>query len=128
MRQGNYGYGECVGCWFFGDNISDMSGKNITKVTITIKRQAGGTSGAVTHGLKLHNHGTRPSAAPTFRSDFSKNFSVATNNSITVTLSSSEELSAFKKAKGFGLVPASQSSTYYSVCSGAATVKIYYKE
>ena len=128
VRQGEWNnYGDCVGAWFFGEKISSYSDKNITGVSITIKRQAGGSSSAVTHTLKMHDHETRPSGSPTFRSDFSKDFSVATNKSTTINLSSSE-ITAFKKCKGLGLVPKAYNSTYYSVCSGSITVKITYKE
>lgn len=128
VRQGDYGYGDNVGCWFFGEKLADYSSKNISKVTITVKRQTGGSSAAVTHGLKMHSHASRPGGVPTYRTDFAKNFSLAVGNSTTITLSTAEEIAAFKKCKGFGLVPASQSSGYYSVCSGSATVKITYKE
>ena len=128
VRQGEWNnYGDCVGAWFFGEKISSYSDKNITGVSITIKRQAGGSSSAVTHTLKMHDHETRPSGSPTFRSDFSKDFSVATNKSTTINLSSSE-IATFKKCKGLGLVPKAYNSTYYSVCSGSITVKITYKE
>lgn len=126
VRAGNYGYGNCVGIWVFDNDISDLSSLNIKKVEVTVKRQTGGYSAAVTHTLKMHNHATVPSSAPTFRTDFSKNFSVATNTSTTITLSSSSEIAAFKKCKGFGLVPTSQTAEYYTVCSGALSVKVYY--
>nr|DAO29414.1 MAG TPA: hypothetical protein [Caudoviricetes sp.] len=128
VRQGNYGYGNCEGCWFYGDQFVPYQSKEITKVEITIKRQAGGVAGAVTHTLKMHNYTTRPSGRPTFSTALSKNFSVATNNSITVTLTTAAEINAFKANKGFGLAPTAQNSTYYSVCSGSAQVKITYKE
>ena len=128
VRQGNYGYGNCEGCWFYGDQFVPYQNKEITKIEITIKRQAGGVAGAVTHTLKMHNHATRPSGRPTFSTALSKNFSLATNNSTTVVLTTTAEINAFKANKGFGLVPTAQNSTYYSVCSGSATVKITYKE
>ena len=76
----------------------------------------------------MHDYTSRPSGQPSYRSDFSKDFSVAVNNSAKVTLTSSSDITAFKKCKGFGLVPTSYNSTYYSVCSGTLTVKITYKE
>ncbi|MFR2314926.1 beta strand repeat-containing protein [Terrisporobacter sp.] len=128
VRQGEWGgYGDCVGAWFFGEKISNYSDKNITGVSITIKRQTGGSSSAVTHTLKMHDYETRPSGSPTFRNDFSKDFSVATNKSTTINLTSAE-ITAFKKCKGLGLVPKAYNSTYYSVCSGSISVKITYKE
>lgn len=128
VRQGEWSnYGDCVGAWFFGEKISSYKDKNITGVSITIKRQAGGSSSAVTHTLKMHDYEIRPSGSPSFRSDFSKDFSVATNKSTTINLTSAE-ITAFKKCKGLGLVPKAYNSTYYSVCSGSISVKITYKE
>ena len=129
VRQGEWSsYGDCMGAWFFGTKLSDYSNKEITKVELTIKRQSGGNHGDVTHTLKMHDYTSRPNGQPSYRSDFSKNFSVAVNNSAKVTLTSSSDITAFKKCKGFGLVPTSYNSTYYSVCSGTLTVKITYKE
>ena len=93
-----------------------------------MKRQAGGSNGEVVHTLKMHNQTSRPSGSLSFRSDFSKDFKVAVNNSFKVTLSTSDEIAAFKKCKGFGLEPKSYNQTYYSVCSGSLSVKITYKE
>ena len=129
VRQGEWAsYGDCIGAWFFGTKIEDYSNKEITKVEVTVKRQAGGSNGEVVHTLKMHNQTSRPSGSLSFRSDFSKDFKVAVNNSFKVTLSTSDEIAAFKKCKGFGLEPKSYNQTYYSVCSGSLSVKITYKE
>ena len=129
VRQGEWAsYGDCIGAWFFGTKIEDYSNKEITKVEVTVKRQAGGSNGEVVHTLKMHNQTSRPSGSLSFRSDFSKDFKVAVNNSFKVTLSTNDEIAAFKKCKGFGLEPKSYNQTYYSVCSGSLSVKITYKE
>lgn len=134
VRQGEWGeYGDCVGCWFFGSDIYDIiqnSSNTVTSVTIKITRQTGnGNYGDVTHTLRLHTYGSRPSGSPGFvdSSIFSRNFALACGNSITITLTSAQ-ISALKssKAKGFGLYPTSFNGTYYSVCSGKATVTIKY--
>ena len=76
----------------------------------------------------MHDHTSRPSGAPSFKSDFSKTFSVATGNSLKFSLTSSE-ITTFKKYKGFGLqATATDSKAQYSVCSGTMKVKITYKE
>lgn len=125
-RQGDYGYGDCVGCWFFGNKLSEYLTNKVKSVVITMYRQQGGVYAAVNCTLKLHNYTTRPSGVPTFNSNFSKNFSVAVNNSVSVTLSASE-ITALKSAKGFGLSPIAQSSGYYAVFSGNMQVKITYE-
>lgn len=128
VRQGDYGYGDCVGCWFFGNKLSDYARKNISKITITFTRQSGGSYGDVTHGVKTHNYTSRPSGTPSFRSDFSKSLSVSVGSSGVVTLTSSTDIANFMNAKGVGLVPASQDKTHYSVCSGTCKIKITYTE
>lgn len=128
VRQGNYGYGDCVGCWFFGNKLSDYARKNISKITITFTRQSGGSYGDVTHGVRTHNHTSRPSGTPSFRSDFSKSVSISVGSSGVITLTNSTDIANFMNAKGVGLVPASQDKAHYSVCSGTCKIKITYTE
>ena len=128
VRQGDYGYGDCVGCWFFGNKLSDYARKNISKITITFTRQSGGNYGDVTHGVRTHNYTSRPSGTPSFRSDFSKSVSISVGASGVITLTSSTDIANFMNAKGVGLVPASQDKSYYSVCSGNCKIKITYTE
>ena len=128
VRQGDYGYGDCVGCWFFGNKLSDYARKNISKITITFTRQSGGSYGDVTHGVRTHNYTSRPSGTPSFRSDFSKSVSISVGSSGVITLTNSTDIANFMNAKGVGLVPASQDKTHYSVCSGTCKIKITYTE
>lgn len=128
VRQGDYGYGDCVGCWFFGNKLSNYANKNISKIVITFTRQSGGNYGEVLHGVKTHNYSSRPSGTPSFRSDFSKSVSVGVGSTGTITLTSSTDIANFMKAKGVGLVPASQDKAHYSVCSGTCKIKITYTE
>ena len=128
-RQGDYGYGDCTGCWFFGTAFSELKGKTISKVQITIKRQTGGTSAPVEHKLWMHGHTGRPSGAPTLISDWSQTFRLATGNSTTVAITNSAVLNAISAGtcKGFALRH-TYDSVHYSVCSGSVTVKITYTE
>lgn len=128
VRQGDYGYGDCNGCWFFGTQFSGVKGKTITKVTIKITRQSGGAYGSVTHTLKAHSHSGRPSGAPRYISDYSQTFTVSVGDTKTITITDTTVLSALSNGtcKGFGLQSAYDSS-HYSVCSGSATVVITYK-
>ena len=128
VRQGDYGYGDCVGCWFFGNKLSDYARKNISKITITFTRQSGGNYGDVTHGVRTHNYTSRPSGTPSFRSDFNKSVSLSVGSSGVITLTSSTDIANFMNAKGIGLVPASQDKSHYSVCSGNCKIKITYTE
>lgn len=128
VREGDYGYGDCNGCWFFGTQFSGVKGKTITKVTIKITRQSGGAYGPVTHALKAHNHSGRPSGAPNYISGYSQTFTASVGDTKTITITDTTVLNAISNGtcKGFGLQSAYDSS-HYSVCSGSATVVITYK-
>lgn len=130
VRQGDWGYGDCNGCWFFGSQFSKLKGKTINSVKITIKRQTGGYStSSVQLKIKAHNHSSRPSGEPSFLSGWSKTTSVLGGNSITVTITDTTILDAIKngKIKGFGLQHTYDKS-HYAVCSGSAKVVITYVE
>ena len=129
VRQGDYGYGDCTGCWFFGTAFAELKGKTITKVQITINRQTGGTSVPVEHKLWMHRYTSRPSGAPTLTSNWSQTFRLATGNSTIVAITNSTVLNAISAGtcKGFALRN-TYDSAHYSVCSGNATVKITYTE
>ena len=129
VRQGDYGYGDCTGCWFFGTAFAELKGKTITKVQITITRQTGGTSLPVEHKLWMHKYTGRPSGAPTLTSDWAQTFRLATGNSTTVAITNSTVLNAISAGtcKGFA-IRHTYDSAHYSVCSGSATVKITYTE
>lgn len=124
VRQGDYGYGDCDGIWLFGTQFaSKLKGKNITKITLTVTRQQGGVYGAVTSTLKMHNYSSQPGGAPTYVSGWSTTFSVAVNNTTTITITDSAVLTAIKNGtcQGFGLQGAYDSS-HYAVFSGNCTL------
>ena len=129
VRQGDYGYGNCTGCWFFGSAFSELKGCTISKVQITITRQQGGSSVPVEHKLWMHGHTGRPNGAPTLTSGWSQTFRLATGNSTTVGITDSTVLNAISAGtcKGFALRH-TYDSVHYSVCSGNVTVKITYTE
>lgn len=127
VRQGNYGYGNCNGCWFFGSQFNSLKGKTIKSVKIKIKRQPGGYASAVNLKLKMHNHQSRPSGAPSYYSGWERTVSLGVNESKTIEITDTSVLNAIKagSVKGFGL-QSSYSKSTYAVCSGACTVKITY--
>ena len=129
VRQGDYGYGDCTGCWFFGTAFAELKGRTISKVQITITRNSGGTSVPVEHKLWMHRYTSRPSGAPTLTSGWSQTFRLATGNSTTIAITNSTVLNAISAGtcKGFALRN-TYDSAHYSVCSGSVTVKITYTE
>lgn len=126
-RQGDYGYGDCTGAWFFGTAFSELKGTTISKVTITITRNSGGSSSAVGLAVKTHNYSARPSGAPTLGTSCGT-LSLATGSTGTLTITNSTVLNGISAGtvKGFA-IRSTYDSAHYAVCSGNATVKITYK-
>lgn len=127
-RQGDYGYGDCNGCWFFGNQFATLKGKTINSITITLKRQTGGYYSANKAVIKMHNHSSRPSGAPSYLT-WSKTVSLAVGDTKSVTITDSAVLTAIKNGtmKGFGVQSAYNKSSY-AVYSGTLKVKVTYVE
>lgn len=122
-RQGDYGYGDCNGCWFFGTQFAkQLQGKTIKKLTLKVTRQSGGISGSTTCTLRMHNYASKPSGAPSYISGWSQNFG-ADIGSTTITITDSTVLNAIKDGtcKGFG-VKGTYDKTHYAVFSGSCTL------
>lgn len=127
-RQGDYGYGDCNGCWFFGTQFNQFKGKSISKIELTIKRISGGSYAAVPIVVKTHNYASRPSGAPSFGTNCGS-VKIAVGNSGKLTITNSTILNALSGGtiKGFGIQSAYNSSSY-AVCSGSVTMKVTYTE
>lgn len=127
-RQGDYGYGDCNGCWFFGSQFNQFKGKSISKIELTIKRISGGVHAAVPIVVKTHNYASRPSGKPSYGSSCGS-VSIAVGNSGKLTITNSTILNALSNGtiKGFGIQSAYNASSY-AVCSGSVTMKVTYTE
>lgn len=127
-RQGDYGYGDCNGCWFFGSQFNQLKDKTISKIELTIKRISGGSYAAVPIVVKTHNYSSRPSGKPSFGSNCGS-VSIAVGNSGKLTITNSTILNAISNGtvKGFG-IQSTYNSANYAVCSGSVTVKVTYTE
>lgn len=127
-RQGDYGYGDCNGCWFFGTQFNQFKGKSISKIELTIKRISGGSYSGVPVVVKTHNYASRPSGKPSYGSNCGS-VSIAVGNSGKLTITNSTILNAISNGtvKGFGIQSAYNSSSY-AVCSGSVTMKVTYTE
>ena len=127
--QGDYGYGDCTGLWFFGTAFSELKGYTINKVEITITRNRGGSSSPVGLVVRTHNYSARPSAAPKLSSSSYGTLPLATGTTGTLIITNSDVLNGIKNGtvKGFG-IRTTYNAAHYAVCSGNATVKITYNE
>lgn len=127
-RQGDYGYGDCNGCWFFGSQFNQFKGKSISKIELTIKRISGGSYSGVSLQVKTHNYASRPSGKPSYGSSCGS-VSIAVGDSGKLTITNSTILNAISNGtvKGFGIQSAYNSGSY-AVCSGSVTMKVTYTE
>lgn len=127
-RQGDYGYGDCNGCWFFGTQFNQFKGKSISKIELTIKRISGGSYGGVALQVKTHNYTSRPSGKPSYGNSCGS-VSIAVGSSGKLTITNSTVLNAISNGtvKGFGIQSAYNSGSY-AVCSGSVTMKVTYTE
>ena len=127
-RQGDYGYGDCNGCWFFGTQFNQFKGKSISKIELTIKRISGGSYSGVALQVKTHNYASRPSGKPSYGSSCGS-VSIAVGDSEKLTITNSTILNAISNGtvKGFGIQSAYNSGSY-AVCSGSVTMKVTYTE
>lgn len=124
VRQGDYGYGDCNGCWFFGTQFAkQLQGKTIKQLTLKVTRNSGGISGSTTCTLRMHNYASKPSSAPSYVSGWSQNFGATMGASTTITITDSTVLNAIKDGtcKGFG-VKGTYDKTHYAVFSGSCTL------
>lgn len=127
-RQGDYGYGDCNGCWFFGSQFNQFKDKSISKIELTIKRISGGSYSGVPIVVKTHNYTSRPSGKPSYGSSCGS-VSIAVGDSGKLTITNSTILNAISSGtvKGFG-IQSSYNSSNYAVCSGSVTMKVTYTE
>ena len=127
-RQGDYGYGDCNGCWFFGTQFNQFKGKSISKIELTIKRISGGSYSGVALQVKTHNYTSRPSGKPSYGSSCGS-VSIAVGSSGKLTITNSTILNAISNGtvKGFG-IQSSYNNSSYAVCSGSVTMKVTYTE
>lgn len=140
VRQGKWStsLGMNKGFWFFGSDFDEFVGKTITKVTLTLTRQAAGAYGSSTTAtLKYHNFTTKSKATAAIGSSttgpsvssWSKSLSVkaySTSKTNTFEITDSDLLNAISKGtcKGFALYNTSGSYQQYS---GSLKVMITYK-
>lgn len=127
-RQGDYGYGDCNGCWFFGSQFNQFKGKSISKIELTIKRISGGSYAAVPIAVKTHNYTSRPSGKPSYGSSCGS-VKIAVGDTGKLTITNSTILNAISNGtvKGFG-IQSTYNSANYAVCSGSVTMKVTYTE
>lgn len=120
-KQGDYGYGDCDGYWFFGNQFEKLQGKNIKQITLKITRQNGGVYASHSHTLRAHTYTSKPySGVPSFYESWTQTFYAAVGDTVTIIITDSTLLNAISSGivKGFGVKDA-YDKAHYSVLSGS---------
>lgn len=122
-RQGNYGWGDCNGLWLFGSKFTQLKGKTITKLTVTVNRIQGGIYGNVTATLKMHGYSTKPSGMPSYIDGWNTSITTPINTTKTIEITDATVLNAISAGtcKGFG-VQGPYDSNHYAVFDGNCTI------
>jgi phage minor structural protein len=133
VLQGKYSsnLGLYRGCWFFGNDLRNtcVNAKAIVSIKIRVTRaNSSGNSGGVTHTLRAHGFGSKPSYQPSYHSP-TQTFVASRGQTLWIDVTGAFA-SLFKggSAYGFGLYTSSTSSSYYSRCSPSAIVEVTYTE
>lgn len=122
-RQGNYGWGNCNGLWVFGNKFTQLKGKTITKLSVTVNRIQGGIYGNVTATLKMHNYEAIPSGMPSYIDGWNTSITTPINTTKTIEITDAAVLNAISAGtcKGFG-VQGPYDSSHYAVFDGNCTI------
>lgn len=123
VKQGNYGYGNRTGAWFFPSITGAIgTGKTIKKIRIWFSRTSGkGTSAPARHSIRYHKSATRPSGNVSVSPEIAS-LTLGWGKSGWATVSSSYH-SAFANGTAKGISIYTSDGRYYSA-SPTTTCKI----
>lgn len=127
-NEGSTKYGDCNGCWFFGNQFKNLEGKNISKVEINVTRSASaGYSSAAEIVFQAHEYTARPTGAPSYI-PCNASLSLAWNESGIAVVTDTTVLNGIKNGqiKGFGIKADYDALHYAKVIN--RDIKIYYEE
>lgn len=89
VYQGEYGgWGNHIGCAFYGTKPRSLAGATVTKATVRVKRLSAGTYAAQATTLRLVAEASRPSGSPTLGAS-TTGPSLAVGDSVTFTIPTS---------------------------------------
>jgi hypothetical protein len=133
-KQGNYGYGQRKGFWWFESNPIALSGKTIKSMRVWVKRSAsGGNTGKVRIYLHPHTYSTKGSTPsnPSLALETTYNVYVDLargDSGVWVNIPSSW-FSGFQSGsyKGVGIWAGSNDDQYYAVMEGQAYLEATYQ-
>lgn len=128
VKQGNYGWGNRKGVWFFGTKILDTigTGKTIKSIKLYVKRASrGGVSASQRLSVRAHGYTSQPARDPMLSGEIGS-ISLAWGQSGWVTISSSAYANfANGTYKGFGLY--TDNGSNYAICDTWSQAQITYE-
>jgi hypothetical protein len=132
-KQGDYGYGQRKGFWWFESSPIALSGKTIKSMRVWVQRaSSGGNSGKTRIYLHPHTYGTKaatpsnPSLA--LESTYNVYVDLAWGQGAWVNIPSTW-FASFQSGsyKGVGIWAGSTSRSYYAIMSGQAWIEATYQ-
>jgi hypothetical protein len=127
VKQGNYGYGNRTGAWFFGTRILDTigSGKTIKRMRVWMSRVSGkGSSAPAVHSIRYHGYTSRPSGNVSVSPEIGT-LTLGWGQSGWATISSSY-YTAFANGTARGIALYRADGSYYSGLSLSCKLEITY--
>lgn len=126
VRQGSWGHGDCVGCWFFGDRLNKFKDEDVQLILIRVKRDMGGLNKDVKLKLKVHKELNKPEGAPKFTSKVGT-LTVPQNGTRTLIITDKGIIKRILEGNGIGLAPDNFTKNNYAVCS-ACDMELFIEE
>lgn len=126
VKQGNYGYGNRTGAWFFPSITGTIgTGKTIKSMRVWISRISGhGSSAAARHSIRYHKSSSRPSGNVSISNEIG-HISLGWGKSGWATISSAY-YAAFANGTAKGISIYTADGKYYSRCSLTCKIEIVY--
>lgn len=126
VRQGSWGYGDSVGCWFFGDRLNKFQTENVKIILIRIKRELAGLNKDVNLRVKVHKELNKPQGAPKFTSSVGV-LRIPNNTTRTLIITDKNIIKRILAGNGIGLEPDNYTKNNYAVCT-ACDMELFIEE
>jgi hypothetical protein len=129
VAQGDWGYGNNEGCWFFGDVKSVIAGSTIKSARLYITRNnGGGYSAARTVRLGVHAYTSRPAGDPVIDMTVTATASLAWGQSAWIDVTALVQRMQSTSNQGIGCYISSNLSNDYMTFSTSATLEVTYEK
>jgi phage minor structural protein len=128
VRQGNYGYGNRTGAWFFGTSILDTigTGRTISAMRVWINRKSSsGRSSAVRHSIRYHGSAVKPTGNVSVSAEIAS-INLAWGQGGWATVDPAY-FAAFATGTAKGVALYTSDGSNYSACTNDCLIEITYQ-